>query len=73
MELSGLLPFTAKHADDLCLNSGKDPVLYLSNPEGMTTDSRRAMLNDLGALNRIKFADYRLTDVHGKLVKDMLA
>ena len=40
------------------LSSGKDPVLYLSNPEGITTERRRAMLDDLGELNRMKLADY---------------
>ncbi len=30
---------------------GKDPVLYLSNPEGVSRESRRAMLDKLGELN----------------------
>ena len=38
-------------------NSGQDPVLYLSNPPGITKERRRAMLDDLGALNRLEFAD----------------
>ncbi len=33
-----------------------DPVLYLSNPNGMTRDMRREWLSDIGALNQLKFA-----------------
>ncbi len=61
---SGFLP--AKY-QGVRMNSGKDPVLYLSNPEGMTTDSRRAMLNDLGALNRMKLADYQDPEIQARI------
>ncbi len=37
-------------------SSGKDPVLYLSNPPGISTDRRRAMIDDVVALNRMQFA-----------------
>src|SRR4051812_46991231 len=33
--------------------SGKDPVLYLSNPPGLDDASRRRMLDGLGELNRL--------------------
>jgi len=36
------------------LRSGKDPVLYLSNPEGITRNSRREMLDTFSKLNRIQ-------------------
>jgi len=32
-----------------------DPVLYLSNPNGVSTATRRQMLDDLSQLNRLKF------------------
>jgi hypothetical protein len=32
-----------------------DPVLYLSNPDGVSAETRRQMLNDLSQLNRLKF------------------
>jgi len=35
--------------------SGKDPVLFLSNPAGVTAESRRAMLDKLNELNRLQF------------------
>jgi Protein of unknown function (DUF1501) len=34
--------------------SGKDPVFYLTNPEGISPTSRRAMLDQLEALNRVQ-------------------
>jgi hypothetical protein len=38
---------------------GKDPVLFLSNPPGITSERRRAMMDDVAALNRLKLADYQ--------------
>ena len=35
--------------------SGKEPVLYLSNPEGVNSTHRRAMLDTMNALNRLQF------------------
>jgi hypothetical protein len=34
--------------------AGKDPVFYLTNPEGITPGSRRSVLDTLGALNRLQ-------------------
>lgn len=34
--------------------SGKDPVLYLNNPAGMSSALRRHTLDDLGKLNRLR-------------------
>jgi hypothetical protein len=34
--------------------AGKDPVYYLTNPEGVSSQSRRAMLDALSALNRVQ-------------------
>jgi len=48
---SGFLP--GKH-QGVKLRSGKDPVLYLENPTGCTTQLRRDMLDDLASLNRIR-------------------
>ena len=35
--------------------SGKDPVLYMSNPDGPCGSGRRALLDKIGALNRLQF------------------
>ena len=48
---SGFLP--TQHQGVKLRNAG-DPVLYLSNPDGVDTATRREMLDELGALNRLK-------------------
>jgi len=35
-----------------------DPVLYLSNPKGMSREIRRGILDDIAALNEMKLQDY---------------
>jgi len=49
---SGFVP--TKH-QGVALRSTGDPVLYLSNPPGVTSESRRDMLDGLAELNRKKF------------------
>jgi hypothetical protein len=49
---SGFLP--SKY-QGVRMNSGKDPVLFLTNPPGINADRRRAMLDDVIALNRLGF------------------
>jgi len=48
---SGFLP--TKH-QGVKFRGGGDPVLYLSNPPGVSKSLRRGMLSDLGKLNRIR-------------------
>jgi len=47
--------------------SGKDPVLFLSNPPGITSARRRAMLDDVAALNRLKFAEYQDPETQARI------
>ncbi len=47
---AGFLP--SRH-QGVRFGSGRDPVLYLSNPGGITTERRRAMLDDVARLNEI--------------------
>lgn len=49
---SGFLP--SNHQGVLLRSSG-DPVLYLNDPPGISRENRRSQLNDLAALNRLKF------------------
>ncbi len=49
MWASGFLP--SKHSG-VALRSVGDPVLYVQNPPGVSTASRRAMLDTLGTLNQ---------------------
>jgi hypothetical protein len=46
---SGFLP--TQH-QGVKFRNGGDPVLWLSNPAGVTSDTRREMLDEVGALNR---------------------
>ena len=55
MWAAGFLP--TKHAG-VSMRSSGDPVLYLSNPPGVSADTRRQMLDGLGELNQ-----QRLTEV----------
>ncbi|MBX7166250.1 MAG: DUF1501 domain-containing protein [Pirellulales bacterium] len=47
---SGFLP--SQH-QGVRLRSGRDPVLYLSNPPGIAAEDRRRMLDGVGELNRM--------------------
>ncbi|TWU38251.1 DUF1501 domain-containing protein [Novipirellula artificiosorum] len=49
---SGYLP--SSHQGVMLRSSG-DPVLYLNDPPGITRKNRRGQLDDLAALNRLKF------------------
>ncbi|MCI0464868.1 MAG: DUF1501 domain-containing protein [Gemmataceae bacterium] len=48
---SGFLP---SRFQGVRLRPSGDPVLYLSNPDGMSAAVRRGQLDDLGALNRLR-------------------
>jgi hypothetical protein len=47
--------------------SGADPVLYLSNPEGFTTDNRRAFLDSLGELNRASYDEFQDPEITARV------
>jgi hypothetical protein len=48
---SGFLP---SNHQGVQFRSGKDPVLFLNDPAGVARSDRRAMLDDLAGLNRIR-------------------
>lgn len=48
---SGFLP---SRYQGVKFRSGSEPVLYLTDPDGIARTTRRGMLDDLAALNRIK-------------------
>ncbi len=54
-------------------SSGKDPVLFVSNPPGITTERRRAMLDDVAALNRLEFAAYQDPETQARIDQYELA
>jgi len=51
---AGFLPSSHQ---GVCFRAGGDPVLYLSNPDGVSHEDRRRMLDTLGALNREQLAE----------------
>ena len=54
-------------------SSGKDPVLYLSNPPGMTLDRRRAMLSDVASLNQLAYSELQDPEIQARIDQYELA
>lgn len=67
---SGFLP--SQH-QGVRFSPGRDPVLFLSNPPGMTTAGRRGMLDDLAELNRQKFEEYQDPEIQTRIAQYELA
>src|SRR5882672_4782845 len=53
--------------------SGKDPVLYLNNPEGVTAESRRKLLDRLAELHEVQFADLGDPDINSRVAQYEMA
>jgi hypothetical protein len=53
--------------------SGKDPVLYLSNPDGICRSGRRAMLDSLAELNREQLARELDPEIESRIAQYELA
>lgn len=53
--------------------SGKDPVLYLNNPEGINSNLRRKTLNDLQAFNRLRFNQVGDPEIEARISQYELA
>jgi hypothetical protein len=47
--------------------SGKDPVLFLSNPPGFTTDDRRTYLDALRQMNQITYQEFGDPDISARI------
>lgn len=52
---------------------GKDPVLYLSNPDGVCRSGRRAMLDKLAALNRHQFEQELDPEIESRITQYEMA
>jgi hypothetical protein len=55
------------------LRPGKDPVLYLSNPDGICRSGRSAMLDKLNALNRHQFAKELDPEIESRIAQYEMA
>ena len=67
---SGFLP--SKY-QGVRFRSGKDPVLYLSNPDGIDATSRRAAMDALGELHQIKLQQSSDPHVENRIAQYELA
>jgi hypothetical protein len=52
---------------------GKDPVLYLQNPEGVSVESRRAMLDTLKAMNEAQIERERDPEIASRIAQYEMA
>lgn len=50
-----------------------EPVLYLSNPDGMSSSLRRGLLNDIAELNRRRLADYGDPEIDTRITQYEMA
>ena len=67
---SGFL--ATKHAG-VALRSSGDPVLYLSNPAGVTAETRRKMLDGLAELNQKRFDDFADPEIVSRIAQYEMA
>ena len=67
---SGFLP---SQYQGVKFHNGADPVLFLSNPPGISKDSRREFLNDLGALNQINAKEYGDPEITARIAQYEMA
>jgi hypothetical protein len=52
---------------------GKDPVLFLKNPDGVSTESRRKMLDRLAELQRMQFEDLGDPEINARVAQYEMA
>lgn len=67
---SGFLP---TRYTGVALRGSGDPVLYLPNPEGVSRDDRRRMLDSLAALNARSFERYRDPETQTRIAQYEMA
>lgn len=68
---SGFLPSTYQGTQ--LRSSGGDPILYLSNPEGVSAKSQRAMLDALRDLNEERFEQTNDAEINSRIAAYELA
>jgi hypothetical protein len=61
---NGFLP--SRH-QGVQFRNGKDPVLYLKNPDGVSSTSRRKMLDRLAELNAVQFRDVGDPEINARV------
>lgn len=54
-------------------SGGDDPVLYLTDPDAMHATDRRAMLDNVNALNEIAHDEFKDPDIHSRIAQYEMA
>jgi hypothetical protein len=67
---SGFLP---TRYQGVKFRSGADPVLYLSNPPGYSTQARRRFLDDLASLNNLNLRQYQDPEISTRIAQYEMA
>ena len=67
---SGFLP---SRFQGVKFRGGDDPVLYLSNPDGMSAQMRRGLLDDIARMNEIKLRDVGDPEISTRLTQYEMA
>jgi hypothetical protein len=67
---SGFLP--TRHTG-VALRSGVDPVLYLRNPDGVTSQDRRAMLDTLAEMNQHRWKTWQDPEIQTRIAQYEMA
>lgn len=67
---AGFLP---SHHQGVRFRSGRDPVLYLSNPEGVSSTLRRSSLDHLGALNQLHLDEVGDSEIRARIAQYEMA
>ena len=61
--------FLASLHQGVQFRSGKDPVLFLQNPEGITKASRRMVLDQLAKMNELRKQSFGDPDIHSRIAQ----
>ena len=67
---SGFLP--SKY-QGVKFRSRKDPVLYLSNPNGVDSETRREMIDDVSALNEMRYEEFGDPEIKARIAQYEMA
>lgn len=67
---SGFLP---TRYQGVKFRSGSDPVLYLSNPPGYSSEARRKFLDDLGQLNEMRLREVQDPEIQTRIAQYEMA
>ncbi len=65
--------FLSTRHQGVSLRSSGDPVLYLSNPDGISPQMRRRMLDELAQLNRERYAEVGDPEIQSRIAQYEMA